>query len=471
MSLSHTQDAVKLVFGEEGEPAQLAQKSTRTYVRGLDQLAQYTEGAKGRQLTASEALDAYGLAVLAEVAAEGSALICAATDAAGSVLRQRRDELGLDIRHVARQANVGADIVEAAEASKRLSIRDYERIARVLGLDERFLSVRSEPEGNERIAVRLRTVGRNESYMSQSTVVALAEAAWVAMCQSRLERELNLVPEPVDIRPDSYYGGPGSPAFERGYELAQHARSKLGLGQEPIKSMRDLCESTLGLPIIQAPLGNDVAGATIEVDGQRRAVVVNLDGHNRNPYIRRATVAHELGHVLYDPPSRLNNLRVDAYADLDRDVAQVRDPVEQRANAFAVEFLAPQAAAIARYRESPQDGLAAVMHTFGVSFTTARYQLWNGLNRTVSLDELRSDNLRWMSNVEAEESYTVDYHPIVGIRPARAGRFSAVVVRAASERRISWDTAAEWLITTPAAAQRAAPNILALFPGVGRSSH
>lgn len=459
-------DQVEIVFGKKGDPFELARGSAVTYVRSLDQLSEWVPSAKGRRLSALEALDAYGLDALVEVAIEGSAVICASAEAVGRVLVQRREQLGLDIRHVATRARVSPEVVQAAEASRRLPIRDCERIARALGLDERFLSFKAEPEGNERIAVRLRVIGDANPRMSHSTVSALAEAAWVAMTQVRLEEALDLRPDPSGIEHNQNYGTPDYPAYQWGYLLAGDARKRLGLGSAPITSLRELSEDHLGLPIIQADLGESIAGATVEA-GSRRAIVVNLSGRNRNVYVRRATIAHELGHLLYDPPHQLNDLRVDDYDDLDKSADQLSDRVEQRASAFAVEFLAPQTAALELFHTPGEDPLGAVMDHFGISFTAARYQIWNALERGVPLESLVSDRGRATPEFEARETFTVDYHPVRNIRPTRAGRFSAVVVRAAEGRIVSWDTAAEWLETAERDVRAAAPAIRSLFPAVG----
>jgi hypothetical protein len=106
------------------------------------------------------------------------------------------------------------------------------------------------------------------------------------------------------------------------------------------------------------------------------------------------------------------------------------------------------------------------MHHFGVSFTAARYQIWNGLNRRIGLESLTTDDTRARDEWTAAESFTVDYHPIPNIRPSRAGRFSALVIRAEREGLISSDTAKEWLEaddTELEACRRVLPQ---LFPAV-----
>jgi Zn-dependent peptidase ImmA (M78 family)/transcriptional regulator with XRE-family HTH domain len=455
-------------LGLGSTPAERARHSSRTFVRSIDQLAEYSSGARGRRLTAYEALEAYGFERLAEAVLEGSALLAASRDALGRVLHDRREQLALSTRRVAARANVDVSVVEAAEQSRRVSIRECERIARALGLDERFISVLAEPSGNERVAVRLRTLGReNQRMMTHAAVSAISEAAWVAMTQIRLEESLRLRPAPSGIEYSSNYGTIGHPAYKWGYLLAVDARKSLGLGRAPLDSLRALAEERLGLPVIQSELGESIAGVTVEV-GDRRAIVVNLSGRNRHVYVRRNTIAHELGHILFDPPNRLNSLRVDEYEELEAPSEMLPDAVEQRANSFAAEFLAPQSEVVARYWSGIEDPVGTIMDEFGVSFTVARYQLWNGLDRAVPLEKLVSTRRQPPQEWEGREAFTVDYHPIRHIRPSRAGRFSALVVRAAQDSVISWDTAAEWLETNMEEVQGSADILRDLFPAVFR---
>lgn len=456
-----------IVFGPgEGDlPEQRARACDREYLRSLDQLTEYRGRGTGRRLTAAEALQAYGFETLREIATEGSAPLCHSSHAAGRVLRDRRNELGLSTRNVANQAKVDLAHVEAAEESKRLPLRIYERIARVLALDERYVSVRSEPTENERVTLRLRTVGREMPTMTPSLVATLAEAAWVASRQVALEDRLALRPEPTGIEPNPSYGTSSLPAYRWGYHLAGDARQHLGLGSEPIESLRALSEERLGFPVIQTELGDRIGGATLEI-GTRRALVVNVSGGNRHAYIRRSTLAHEIGHLLYDPSTQLNTLRVDEYEALEARPERVPDPIEQRANAFSVEFLAPQAAAIELFHQGGEDPLARVMHVFGISFTAARYHVWNGLERSVPFDSLTTDDVRAREDWEGREAFTVDYHPVRRIRPSRAGRFSALVMRAAQERIVSLDTAAEWLEADGQDMKRASAQLPDLYPSV-----
>ncbi len=451
-TMDNDQQLLDRVFGEgEGTtPTDRARISSRRFVRGIDLLTfDKSPRATGRRLSAAEALDAYGFDKLAEVAAEGSALICESVQAAGRALSERRRDLGLEVRHIASASKLRPEVIEALEASKRRPIQEYEKVARVLGLDERMLSYRAEPVGNEGVAVRMRALHDEKPVLGGSVVAALAEAAWVAMTQMRLEAALDLPPPEKSFDTDPSYGSSSSPAYRVGYLLADRVRGALGLADQPIESMRDLLERTLRIPVIQADLGNRIAGATI-ASGARRAIVVNLSGRNRNVFARRSTLAHELCHILFDPRERLRDLRVDEYDDLDRREDQVPDPVEQRANAFAVQLLAPQAAALRVYEENRDEALSMLIQSYGLSFTAARYQIWNALGRAISLEQLNTQEPSREADWDGREAYTTTWHPVRALidYPSRAGRFSALVIRAAESGVVSWDTAATWLYSS-----------------------
>lgn len=459
--------------GRGTTPEARARESTREFVRGLDQLSEARPKATGRRLTAREALEAYGFDALQMVAAEGSLVLASSWDAPGKALKDRRNALALEPRSVAKQARVTEQVVAACESSKRLPLRTYEQIARTLGLDERFVGVRSQGVGNESVAVRLRTIGEADGSLASSTVAALAEAAWVGATQSRLETALGFGLNRRGLLPNPSYGTSGYPAYMWGYDLAGQVRRLLQLEpSEAIRSMRELVEEYFGIPLIQAELGEAVAGATLESDGHR-CIVVNLSGENRNVLRRRATIAHELGHLLFDPSQFLESLRVDTYDELEQMRERVADKVEQRANAFAVELLAPQEAILDRFKTA-KEGLYGCMEHFGIGFTAGRYQIWNGSRREVPLESITTrtrnfDDQRALNNAwEGTEAFTVNFpmHPLPGVRPSRQGRFCAVALRAAEQQIISWDTAASHLEVTEAQARASAAEVRDFFPSV-----
>jgi hypothetical protein len=193
---------------------------------------------------------------------------------------------------------------------------------------------------------------------------------------------------------------------------------------------------------------------------------VNVTGRNRHVYVRRSTIAHELGHLLYDVEAELRDLHVDEYDDLEMPAEQVPDRVEQRANAFSVAFLAPQDAVVKVFENATEDRVGAVMSAFGISYTAARYQLWNALERSVPLESLVSERRAPEPAFESGEAYTAYFHPLRAIPVSRAGRFSGVALRAARDRIVSWQTASEWLCCTEKELRAASSVIEDLFPSV-----
>ncbi len=453
--------------GEASDVLTRARESRRRYVRGLDLLT-LDESAKatGRRLTAWEAYSAYGFQKLYEVALDGSAIISDSPEAAGRALRERRMQLGLSVKTVANKSGLIPEVVEGLERSARRPVREYERVARVLGLDERAVSYRPSAEGNERLTVRLRTLADERPSLSHSSVANLAEAAWVAMTQIRLEDELGLSTAAPTFETSDDFGSPGYPPYEVGYELADSLRRELSLGIDPIPSMRGLIEVQLHIPVVQTQLDARIAGATVE-SGGRRSIVVNVDGRNSDALIRRSTLAHEIAHLLFDPAQSLSDLVVDDYDELEQRPDTRIDPVEQRANAFAVQFLAPQASAVSRFTDT-EDLFEAVLDHFGVSFTMGRYQVWNGIHRRVPIESIQAPNRKPDVAWDGRESFTLTYHPIRSLMaaPSRAGRFSAVAVRAAQVGLVSWDTVAEWLFCSQEEATASSDELKDLYPEV-----
>ena len=459
------------LFGPESRgttPQERARTSNIRFVRSQLQLAEWSEGATGRILTASEALEDHGLDKIREAIQSGSAVICDSPSTAGENLRTRRETLGLQIDDVARAARLPeADVAEAERTRRDVPIHRRERIARALGLDDRWISNQRAGEASDRLAARLRVIGNVPgARMSPAAVLTFAEAAWIGATQVRLEERLGLRPNLQPITPRAVYHS--HPAYEQGYTLAQETRRLLGLGEDALpRPLHEICDEVIGIPVVQAELPKRIAGATV-ASGTTRTLVINTNGKNSNVWVRRSTYAHELCHILWDQASELHDVHVDEYKDVERDLPdQAPDRIEQRANAFSVELIAPQAAVLSVFRAhgGGRSGLRAVMEHFDVSFTPARYQVRNG-DQTVPLESLVVDGTEPPVDAIGRESYTADYFPIADVPLTRRGRFAAVVVRAMEEGLISDETAAEFLFCSRGALRDAGASMRDLFPTV-----
>ena len=120
---------------------------------------------------------------------------------------------------------------------------------------------------------------------------------------------------------------------------------------------------------------------------------------------------------------------------------------EARANAFAIEFLAPgkKVESVFRSESSASAGLKKVMEVFGLSYTAARFHIFNSLSKTIDLEQLTSTGYSIADNWQAQENFTVDFFKPESVPFSRRGRFAYEVVKAEETRKISTNAAAIWL--------------------------
>jgi hypothetical protein len=160
------------------------------------------------------------------------------------------------------------------------------------------------------------------------------------------------------------------------------------------------------------------------------------------------TLAHELAHLLCDPDEELRFLRVDTDNILHHTDSVFEDFIEARANAFAVEFLAPQQAVLKKFREggSSQEAMAHLMDYFGISLTALGWQLQNADRVNIRRSELPKPT-RFEPSDEwlVDTGRTADYFPVASTPVVRTGYFAKHVAQAALANIISFDTASEYL--------------------------
>ncbi len=462
------------LFGTETKHSNLrerARHSNVVFVRSQDHLAFFKEGATGRKLSALEALENFGIEKLIELADYGSAILPSDRSEPAKSFKNQITALGLKHETIAKRAKVSkADIASSESSSSTLPIQTLEKLAIALGMDERFISTHPATGINDNIAVRLKSL-KNDTKLGAEAVQSFAEASWVIRTQIRLQKSLGKYSHrPKECEKDSDYD---FPTWQKGYRLAERARDFFGITEDnPIPSLRALCESS-GIPLLQARLSKSIAGATVDVDGYR-GIVVNTEGSNSNVWVRRSTIAHELGHLLWDPEESLTEVRVDDYEEIvgSRNYFELEkkrnvryDPIEARANAFAIAFLAPPKAALETYESESDvaDGLRAVMVKFGISYTSAKYHISNIRGEKVP-DLPRTFDKTPTADWEGNESYTDVFYLIDDLSPLRRGEFSACVARAEREKLISIDTACTYLNTDIETYSSKRDQIISLFP-------
>lgn len=113
-----------------------------------------------------------------------------------------------------------------------------------------------------------------------------------------------------------------------GREGAEKFREKYHLGLQPLGDLVALIEQTTNLDVAVLDAGPDEHGMTMR-DPKRGTVFIGV-ARTPRPMRQRSTLAHELGHVMFD----------DCADNRDSDWSE-RSPVERRADAFARHLLLP----------------------------------------------------------------------------------------------------------------------------------
>lgn len=428
-----------------------AASSKRIFVRSQAQLSMHNERAKGLQMTAAWALRQFGFETLLRAVDEGAVVISANVSEPARTLREQRESLGLTLKQAAKASGLTEDQIRIAEEPGSVTaIRKLRALAQSLGLSDEKICIRPGAGADRDLAYRLRVMKHNgqDKKLSPSLVSHLAEAAWITSQQLDLAHYLG---QPYRLsqfdKKDSDYS---YPTWKKGYELAESTREILGLSPvEPIESMRAFVDR-LGIPLIQAPMGVVFAGATV-VNGDDRGIAINTEGENTNVWVRRMTLSHELGHLLWDPKEKLRHLHVDRY-DTVRDAnVYGNDVIESRANAFAIALLAPPQAVkeIVEKGDGLLSQIRELMSRYGIGPAAAKYHLSNISRQwgrevdvsNITQADLPSPDDSW----KASENWTVDFFPVQGIPVSRRGKFSGLVVSALQQGKISFDTAASWL--------------------------
>ncbi|MFC6082251.1 helix-turn-helix domain-containing protein [Sphaerisporangium aureirubrum] len=237
--------------------------------------------------------------------------------AIGERVRESRLAMRLSQEQLAERIGLDRTMVSKIEAGgRRLDALELVRVASALDLPiAHFISAPPAVMSHRApLAEDTTTDAAQASYR-----IDAALASWIR--DIRLLVSLGtLRPNPIKRYPDRVDGRAAAVA------AARWLRDELGLGSRPIESLVDLCEQS-GQYLLLTDLPGDGASA---VDGDVAAAVISVSG---DPGRRRATAAHELGHLILG----------DEYSS-DLGVSASREDREAVVNVFAAELLLPVAA-------------------------------------------------------------------------------------------------------------------------------
>ncbi len=136
---------------------------------------------------------------------------------------------------------------------------------------------------------------------------------------------------PATSRPEeelATIGQPRTNAEAAGRGAAARFRARHRLGEQPLGDLVAIIEQATGIDVAVVSAGPDEHGLTMW-DSRRGTVFISV-AQTRNPMRQRSTLAHELGHVLFDDRQ-----------DGEQNNWSDRTPEEIRADAFARHLLIP----------------------------------------------------------------------------------------------------------------------------------
>ncbi len=356
---------------------------------------------------------------------------------------------------LARRAGLRRERVEAIRRGDSYTADEYEQLCRALAVDPSAM-YRAEETRPARSPARFRAaMGVRRPPGADLRLLALAVE------QGRvLGHLMALLDRPVELSGHRQVRAPRGkgPPWREGYDLGEAARARLHPEQGPLWDVEGLLRG-LGVHVARVPF------STPEIDAasvwQPEAVpVILLNKRSRrygNPGAVRATLAHELCHLLHDAGEHDLTTQVSWGG---RRAGSFQDAVEVRARAFAPAFLAPRGEVKAWFGGQPRalnsDDRAKVeslARYWGLSFEGA---VWHAKNCGVIEADVaealaatpgpRRVDLEGFT-VEAPSMRPADVHPDLPERAADPwdGAAAEIILAALGEGHITAGRARELL--------------------------
>lgn len=234
----------------------------------------------------------------------------------GEQVRQARLSVGMSQQELADGVGLDRTMLAKIEAgNRRLDGVELARLSRALKVSMEYL-----------IEPRPRVLSRRTRTLTEETDTEAARSS--ERLEIALVEWLHNVQQLVAIgalRTHPLLRYPGAVASEaEARHVAQWLRGQIGLGDEPIGSIMNLCER-VGQWVLVTDLPGD--GASL-VEGELAVSVVSMQG---DPGRRRATAAHELGHLIigdeYSSDLGVSSSRADREAAIDTFAAELLLPV------------------------------------------------------------------------------------------------------------------------------------------------
>lgn len=273
-------------------------------------------------------------------------------------LRAARESRGLTQAQAASELGVSRPLLIAIEKGTReASPEEIVRLAEIYGRPVGEL-LRSAPPPTA-IGARFRAA------LATATVPGELSGA-VSQLEKQADNYIDLLRRACTDAPGRYPSARSIShldPWQAGEDMATEERNRLGIGDGPIRQLREVLEIEVGLRVFLLPLPPQIAGLFVYVDELGGCIGVNISHPSER---RHWTMAHEYAHYL---------------ATRDRaeitPVSRRRQPpeTERFADAFAASFLMPRSGLSRRFHElkRSKEGkatpatLVQLAHAYGVS--------------------------------------------------------------------------------------------------------
>gem|GEM_PF-1493746 len=355
-------------------------------------------------------------------------------------LRERQFRFSLDF--VSRRTGIEPTRLVSLETGEAPSVWEAEALGELYALDAD--QVAEEPiKLASADSLTLLPLQKEFVDVSPDTRARILSACRAARDATSLKGGSGLVA--LNQRPRSSHSR-GKVPFQQGNQYAIDLRRTLGLGRDPIMSMRDLLHRHFPeITVLHANLGLDgVAGIALADRIRGPAIVLNLVGKNENPFVRRFSLAHELAHLLFhrdrmQPFGSLSGFKYDANL-----------AIEQEANGFAIRFLCPESELRTLAKLDAHGAVRELGKKWGVSRDAAHLYLKKNTSLEVpSIDQMPSPSMSVLDVWSEAERVPGTIFPLVDVPSERRTDVADYAGKAYSEGRISRDAFARLLGVTP----------------------
>ncbi|TKD10084.1 helix-turn-helix domain-containing protein [Polyangium fumosum] len=355
-----------------------------------------------------------------------------------AILQEALRSASLSIEDLAMWTRIDLDILRDAEAGRtRLTAAQLDRVACAFGL--RLDDLLEGQVGSAPMTLLLRSEAHADRALDIRSVLttevdqALGEFQRVVRDIADIEKLLGRPRPTSPTIPDRT----NPQKHHTGDHRARMVRDYLDLGLSPIRSMREVVES-LGVALVwvsEDQVDRIVEGACTRVP--RPAILVNIIEEGKRPWRARITMAHELGHILFDLTEPARQVLVSPHKN-SLPPPPWLDEIERNANAFAACLLAPTEGVrdvVVPLDPTSEDAICAVGKRFGVGRTVAI----NRLQDVFKLTDVQRASMEYRQPRRYDADFSADAAPAeIGLRgePLRS-----LVARAVSSRALSPDRA------------------------------